>query len=112
MNENPASRAADEAAADLSDFPETSACEIVDPNSTRSIYEEALAESLTSDREAAKGVIAERIKEIQRLEMLLAKAKAELQKLLAKDVTEIAMTETSRKIFVGGPMPHNLPYRI
>lgn len=74
--------------------------EVVDPNSTRGLYEEALAESLTSDRDEAKRLIAGRIQEIQRLEMLLAKAKADLQKLLSKDVTEIAM--------MNSPVPVNM----
>jgi signal transduction histidine kinase len=78
--------------------------EIVDPNSARSIYEEALAESLTSDRDTAKSVISQRIKEIQRLEVLLAKAKADLKNLLAKDVTEIAMTATPNNMLLGDPV--------
>jgi hypothetical protein len=65
--------------------------EIVAPDSTRGIYEEALSELVISEREEAKLVIASRIKEVQRLEKCLAKAKAELAKLLQKDVSEIAL---------------------
>ena len=65
--------------------------EIIDPSSTRGIYEEALAELQTDVRTDAKRVIAERIKEVQRLRVLLAKAEANLAELLKKDVAEIAM---------------------
>jgi hypothetical protein len=65
--------------------------EIVAPDSTRGIYEEALSELATSERDEAKLVIASRIKEVQRLEKCLAKAKADLAKLLQKDVSEIAL---------------------
>ena len=65
--------------------------QIVDPQSTRGIYEEALAELQTDVRSDAKRVIAERIKEVQRLRVLLAKAEANLAELLKKDVSEIAM---------------------
>jgi hypothetical protein len=65
--------------------------EIVAPDSTRGIYEEALAELATSERDIAKRVIAERIREVQRLEICLNKAKADLAKILKKDVAEIAL---------------------
>lgn len=68
-----------------------SSVEIVAPDSTRGIYEEALSELVISEREEAKLVIASRIKEVQRLEKCLAKAKADLAKLLQKDVSEIAL---------------------
>lgn len=65
--------------------------EIIAPDSTRGIYEEALAELNVSERDAAKRVIAERIREVQRLEICLNKAKADLAKILKKDVAEIAL---------------------
>ena len=68
-----------------------SSVEIVAPDSTRGIYEEALSELVVSEREEAKLVIANRIKEVQRLEKCLVKAKADLAKLLQKDVSEIAL---------------------
>ena len=68
-----------------------SSVEIVAPDSTRGIYVEALSELVVSEREEAKLVIASRIKEVQRLEKCLIKAKADLAKLLQKDVSEIAL---------------------
>jgi hypothetical protein len=68
-----------------------SSVEIVAPDSTRRIYREALSELVLSEREEAKLVIASRIKEVQRLEKCLIKAKADLAKLLQKDVSEIAL---------------------
>jgi hypothetical protein len=65
--------------------------EIIAPDSVRGIYEEALAELTTSERDQAKRVIVERIREVQRLKTCLAKAEAELQKLLNKEVSEIAL---------------------
>lgn len=65
--------------------------EIVAPDSVRGIYEEALAELTTSERDQAKKVIAERIREVQRLKTCLVKAEADLQKLLQKEVSEIAL---------------------
>lgn len=65
--------------------------EIVAPDSTRGIYEEALAELTLSEREEAKQVIASRIKEIQRLRVVLAKAENDLGKLLQKTPAEIAL---------------------
>ena len=68
-----------------------SSVEIVAPDSTRGIYEEALSELVVNERQEAKLVIAGRIKEVQRLEKCLIKAKADLAKLLQKDVSEIAL---------------------
>jgi hypothetical protein len=65
--------------------------EIVAPDSTRGIYEEALAELTLSERDEAKKVIASRIKEVQRLRVTLAKAENELSKLLQKSPAEIAL---------------------
>lgn len=69
----------------------SSSTELVDPNSTRGIYEEALAELCTSERDEAKAVIRSRIKEIQRMRVLLARAEADLAKLMQKTPSEIAM---------------------
>ena len=74
----------------MSDAPVTST-EIVAPDSTRGIYEEALAELQTSERDEAKDVIKRRLLEIRRMEVCLEKAKADLAKMLNKDVSEIAM---------------------
>lgn len=65
--------------------------EIVLADSARGIYEEALAELRVNERDEAKKIIASRIKEIQRLEKCLEKAKADLAKLLTKEVSEIAL---------------------
>jgi hypothetical protein len=65
--------------------------EIVLPDSTRGIYEEALGELATSQRDDAKKVILERMREIKRLETCLERAKADLAKMLQKDVSEIAL---------------------
>jgi len=69
----------------------TSATEIVDPLSTRSIYEEALAESNVTVRDEAKKVIAQRIAEVQRTRTLLARQETDLAKLLKRSPEEIAM---------------------
>ena len=65
--------------------------EIIAPDSTRGLYEEALAELTTSERDQAKRVIAERIREVQRLKICVQKAEADLARLLKKDVSEIAL---------------------
>lgn len=70
--------------------------EVVDRNSTRALYEEALAESLVSDREAAKRVIAEQIRQVESARMVLAAAEAKLAKLLDKTPAEIAMMRSLR----------------
>lgn len=69
----------------------STATEIVDPNSTRGIYEEALAELCLTEREEAKQIIATRIREIQRLRALVTKAEADLAKLMQKTPAEIAL---------------------
>lgn len=68
-----------------------SSVSIVDPNSARGLYEQALAESRTNVRDEAKKLIAARITEIERLRALTARAEADLAKLLDKSVEEIAM---------------------
>jgi hypothetical protein len=47
-------------------------------------------------RDEAKAVIQERIREIQHLEVLLAKAKADLQALTQRPAAEIAMGVSSK----------------
>jgi hypothetical protein len=74
----------------LSPLPSTTT-EVLATDSTRSLFEEVLDEVNTGSRDAAKAVIKERVLEIKRLEKLLAKAKADLQKLLEKDPNEIAL---------------------
>lgn len=75
----------------MSDSPQLATkTEVVPPGSTRDLYEEALADRLVSDRDAAKALIAGRIKEIDRLKALLARAEAGLAELLEKDVSEVA----------------------
>lgn len=70
--------------------------EVVDPNSTRAIYEEALAESLVTDREAAKSVILECIRQVESARMVLRAAEAKLAKLMEKTPAEIAMMRSFR----------------
>ena len=65
--------------------------EIVVPESARGLYTEALAELETTERDQAKKIIKDRLLEIQRMEVCLQKAKADLANLLGKEVSEIAM---------------------
>jgi hypothetical protein len=58
--------------------------------------QEALAEMTSTVRDEAKAVIQERIREIQHLEVLLAKAKADLQALTQRPAAEIAMGSVPR----------------
>lgn len=67
--------------------------EVVAPESTRGIYEAALAELQTDDLQEAKRVIKQRILEVQRLKKCLAKAEANLQRLLEKNPSEIALLD-------------------
>jgi hypothetical protein len=75
----------------------TTPTEVVEPGSTRDLYEEVLADRLVSDRDTAKEVIAQRVREVDRLRALLAKAEGALAELLQKDVSEIANLADSRK---------------
>jgi hypothetical protein len=65
--------------------------EIIPADSTRGIYEEALAELSTTERDDAKRIIAQRIRELNRLKLCVAKAEADLERLLKKSVSEIAL---------------------
>ena len=87
----------------MSDLPQlTTPSEVVTPGSTRDLYEEVLTDRLVSDRDAAKALIAERVKEIDRLKGLLAKAEAGLAELLKKDVSEVAaIADSGRPLRLG-----------
>jgi hypothetical protein len=74
----------------MSDEPVTPT-EVVAPDSTRGIYQEALTELQASERDEAKEVIKRRLLEIRRMEICLEKAKMDLAKMLDKNVSEIAM---------------------
>lgn len=54
---------------------------------------EAMSEMDMSDRAQAKKLIQERLREIKRLELLLEKAKADLAKLVQRNVEEMLMLE-------------------
>lgn len=54
---------------------------------------EAMSEMDMSDRDQAKKLIQERLREIKRLELLLEKAKADLAKLVQRNVEEMLMLE-------------------
>ena len=70
--------------------------EIVSPDSTFAIYEEALAETRTVVRDEAKAVLTQRIREVEQLRTTLARAEEELAKLLRKTPEEIASMRTFR----------------
>jgi hypothetical protein len=61
--------------------------------SVNALFQEALTELDSCQRDQAKGVIKERLLEIKRMEVCLEKAKADLAKLLNRDVEEILMIE-------------------
>lgn len=65
--------------------------EIVGPDDTLTLYEEALQESTSTTRDEAKAVIAAQIRELTNLRNLVTKAEQNLAKLLKKPVSEIAM---------------------
>jgi hypothetical protein len=69
----------------------TTSTEIVDPNSTRAIYEEALAESLVTNRDAAKMVILDHVRRVESARLVLQAAEAKLAEVLNKTPAEIAM---------------------
>jgi hypothetical protein len=73
------------------DLPQSAPVEVVPQNSMRDLYEQALSELQGSCLEDVKALIKERISEIQRLEALLEKAKADLEKLMQKDPSEVAL---------------------
>jgi hypothetical protein len=61
--------------------------------SANTLFQEALTELDTCQRDRAKNVIKQRLLEIKRMEACLEKAKADLAKLLDRDVEEILMLE-------------------
>jgi hypothetical protein len=69
----------------------TTSTEIVDPNSTRAIYEEALAESLVTNRDAAKMVILDHVRRVESARLVLQAAETKLAEVLNKTPAEIAM---------------------
>ena len=70
----------------------TTSTEIVDPNSTRGIYEEARRESLVTTRDVAKEVILRHVQRVENARMVLQAAEAALAEVLKKTPAEIAMT--------------------
>jgi hypothetical protein len=68
--------------------------EIVSPDSTFTIYEEALAETRTVVRDEAKAILKQRIREVEQLRTTLARAEEELARLLKKTPEEIASIRT------------------
>ena len=69
----------------------SSKAEVLAPNSTICVYQEAISELETCERDEAKQVIKRRMLEIRRMEACLEKAKKDLAELLEKNVSEIAM---------------------
>lgn len=57
------------------------------------LLHEAMSEMDVSDRDRAKKLIQERLREIKRLELLLEKAKADLAQLMQCNVEEMLMME-------------------
>jgi hypothetical protein len=57
------------------------------------LLREAMSEMEVSERDQAKKLIQDRLREIKRLELLLEKAKADLAKLMQRDVEEMLMLE-------------------
>lgn len=72
--------------------------EIVSPNGTYSLYQEAIAERQTDVSQEAKTLIKARIKEIEHLRTLLCRAEAALAALLQKTPEEIAMLSDFRGV--------------
>lgn len=71
--------------------------EVVDPQSTMALYQEALVECTSTESEIVKTYLQERILEVRRLEDCLAKAKDKLNELLAKEPREIAALASGMK---------------
>lgn len=84
--------------------------EVLDPDCTRALYEEALKELDAADREAAKTVLAAQIKEVERLKGLLAKAEERLEELLNKTPKEIAELGGGRFLIAKDPHVRFLGY--
>jgi hypothetical protein len=80
--------------------------EIISPDSTFAIYEEALAETRTIVRDEAKEVIKARIREVEQMRTTLARAETELAKLLKKTPEEIASTAYYKRDEFGRKIPY------
>lgn len=65
------------------------------PASTRDACQAAFDELQDADKKAAKELLKGRLKEIERLRGLLDRAEKDLEKLLQKDVSEIAALQGS-----------------
>lgn len=63
------------------------------------LLQECFAELETTTRDEAKAIIKQRVQEISRLRALLAKAEADLQQLVARPTTEIAMLPSTGQSF-------------
>ena len=57
------------------------------------LLQEAMSELETDEQSQAKKIVKSRLVEIKRLEIMLAKAKADLAELLERDKSEILMLE-------------------
>lgn len=64
--------------------------EVVDPNSTEALFQDALAETTTTEGDAAKELFRSRILELRRLQDLVACAEADLAKLRSLSPRELA----------------------
>lgn len=65
-------------------------CEVLDPNSTEALYQDALAETTVTESDAARTLLSSAIIEVRRLQDLLDKAEAQLAKLRAMTPRELA----------------------
>lgn len=65
-------------------------CEVLDPNSTEALYQDALAETTLTESDAARTLLRNQILEVRRLQDLLDKAEAQLAKLRAMSPRELA----------------------
>lgn len=71
----------------------TTFSDLVLSDSASTLLQQAIAELEVSQHDQAKKLIMQRLTEIKRLEACLEKAKADLAKLLDRDVEEILMLE-------------------
>lgn len=72
----------------------TTFSDLVLSDSASALLKEAISELDTTQYDQAKKLIKERLLEIKRMEKCLEKAKADLAKLLDRDVEEILMLES------------------
>ena len=64
--------------------------ELLAPNSTWAIYQDALAEATTTESDAARALLRDQILEVRRLQDLLDRAKQHLTQLRAMSPRELA----------------------